>query len=175
MMLFEGAIILGVISGFLNLIPFWGAILGALVPIIGAGLLQNQSLTTLAVILVTVVGLHTLPGEFSGSENYWGAGKHHSGGRDSWNFVLGLAVGVIGVLLAVRLTVLVKIVADLHPSLSKTCQSSGGASSSSPAVVAFERHACECSSGAVGGKEPRLAGRRPRTRKYVAKLKDTPL
>jgi predicted PurR-regulated permease PerM len=47
------------VSGYVNLIPFLGAILGSIIPI-GAALIQNHPLATLAAILVTVVGLHAI-------------------------------------------------------------------------------------------------------------------
>ena len=114
----EGAVILGVVSGFLNLIPFLGAIFGALIPV-GAGLLQNQPLAPLAVIVVTVVGLHAISVNFLIPKII--------GQRVSINPVAatigilfwGWLWGLIGVLLAVPLTALVKIVADSNPSLSK--------------------------------------------------------
>jgi predicted PurR-regulated permease PerM len=114
------AVILGTISGFANLVPFLGAILGALV-LLGAALVQNQSMpmTTVLVILATVIALHTI------SSNYFI--PHFIGRRVSISPVAatigilfwGWLWGLIGVLLAVPLTAVVKIVADSHPSLGK--------------------------------------------------------
>jgi predicted PurR-regulated permease PerM len=114
----QGAAILGVVSGFLNLIPFIGAIAGAVVPM-GAAVIQDLPVTTLGVILATVVGLHIiavnlLVPKFIGSRVSVSP-VAATVGILFWGWLWGL----IGVLLAVPLTALVKIVADSHPSLGK--------------------------------------------------------
>jgi predicted PurR-regulated permease PerM len=114
----QGAPLLGVVSGFLNLIPFIGAIAGAVVPM-GAAVIQDLPVTTLAVILATVVGLHIvavnlLVPKFIGSRVSVSP-VAATVGILFWGWLWGL----IGVLLAVPLTALVKIVADSHPSLGK--------------------------------------------------------
>jgi predicted PurR-regulated permease PerM len=114
----QGAPVLGVVSGFLNLIPFIGAIAGAVVPM-GAAVIQDLPVTTLAVILATVVGLHIvavnlLVPKFIGSRVSVSP-VAATVGILFWGWLWGL----IGVLLAVPLTALVKIVADSHPSLGK--------------------------------------------------------
>jgi predicted PurR-regulated permease PerM len=114
----QGAALLGVVSGFLNLIPFIGAIAGAVVPM-SAAVIQDLPVTTLAVILATVVGLHIiavnlLVPKFIGSRVSVSP-VAATVGILFWGWLWGL----IGVLLAVPLTALVKIVADSHPSLGK--------------------------------------------------------
>ncbi|HUN63766.1 MAG TPA: AI-2E family transporter [Candidatus Sulfotelmatobacter sp.] len=114
----SGAVILGTISGFINLVPFLGAIFAALV-LVGAALVQNQPMTTLLAILAIVIALHTV------SANYFI--PHFIGRRVSISPVAatigilfwGWLWGLIGVLLAVPLTAFVKIIADSHPSLGK--------------------------------------------------------
>ncbi|HTZ46466.1 MAG TPA: AI-2E family transporter [Verrucomicrobiae bacterium] len=114
----SGAAILGTITGFINLIPFLGAILGALI-LVGAALVQNQPVTTLLVILATVIALHTI------SANYFiprfiGHRVNISPVAATIGILFwGWLWGLIGVLLAVPLTALVKIVADSDPSLAK--------------------------------------------------------
>lgn len=156
--------ILGVASGFLNLIPFLGAIFGALIPV-GAELLQNQPLAPLAVTVVTVVGLHAFSVNFLIPKII---GQRVSispvaatMGIPFWGWLWGL----IGVLLAVPLTALVKIVADSNPSLSKIGQSLGGAPCGSAAMVAVEPRASHGSLGGVRNEEG--------THEYAGKLKDT--
>jgi predicted PurR-regulated permease PerM len=114
----DGAVILGMISGFLNLVPFLGAILASVV-LVGAALVQNQAAGAIVALLATVVVVHTV------SANY--LVPHFIGRRVSISPVAatvgilfwGWLWGFIGVLLAVPLTAFVKIVADAHPALGK--------------------------------------------------------
>lgn len=112
----EGALILGIVSGFLNLIPFLGLILAAVVPL-AAALLQFNSAAPFATILLTVVILHVIAANYLipkiiGSRVNIGP-VAATGGILFWGWLWG----VMGVLLAIPLTAFVKIVADSHPSL----------------------------------------------------------
>jgi predicted PurR-regulated permease PerM len=112
----QGAILLGVASGFLNLIPFLGVILAVLVPVAGA-ILQFDTAGPLVLIALTVFGLHIVSANFLipkiiGSRVNIGP-VAATAGILFWGWLWGL----MGILLAVPLTAFVKIVADSHPSL----------------------------------------------------------
>jgi predicted PurR-regulated permease PerM len=112
----QGAVVLGIVSGFLNLIPFLGVVLAVLVPC-AAALLQFNTAGPLAIILLTVVCLHIISANFMipkiiGSRVSIGP-VAATAGILFWGWLWGL----IGILLAVPLTAFVKIVADCHPSL----------------------------------------------------------
>jgi predicted PurR-regulated permease PerM len=112
----QGALVLGIISGFLNLIPFLGVVLAVLVPM-GAALLQFSTVGACAMILLTVVVLHIISANFLipmiiGSRVNIGP-VAATAGILFWGWLWGL----MGILLAVPLTAFVKIVADSHPSL----------------------------------------------------------
>lgn len=114
----KGAVPLGFVSGALNLIPFVGAVFGAIIPMLAA-LFQNQPLSTLLIIVAIVVSVHLI------SQDVFV--PRMTGARVSISPVAatvgilfwGWLWGLIGVLLAVPLTAFIKIVADAHPSLSK--------------------------------------------------------
>jgi predicted PurR-regulated permease PerM len=114
----EGAPVLGVISGFLNLIPFIGAIAGAVVPM-GAALIQDLPVATLAAIFATVVGLHIVAVNLLVPKIIGSRVSVSPVAATVGILFWGWLWGLIGVLLAVPLTALVKIVADSHPSLGK--------------------------------------------------------
>jgi len=112
----QGAAVLGAVSGLLNLVPFLGAILASIVPI-AAALFQYQSASTFLLIFGTVVCLHTISANLLIPRII---GRRVSVspvaaivGILFWGWLWGL----IGVLLAVPLTALIKILADAHPSL----------------------------------------------------------
>jgi predicted PurR-regulated permease PerM len=112
----QGAVILGIVSGFLNLIPFLGVILAVLVPI-AAALLQFDTPGPFAVIVLTVLLLHIISANFLipkiiGSRVSIGP-VAATAGILFWGWLWGL----MGILLAVPLTAFVKIVADSHPAL----------------------------------------------------------
>jgi predicted PurR-regulated permease PerM len=112
----QGAILLGIASGFLNLIPFLGVILAVLVPVAGA-ILQFDAAGPLVIIALTVFGLHIISANFLipkiiGSRVNIGP-VAATAGILFWGWLWGL----MGILLAVPLTAFVKIVADSHPSL----------------------------------------------------------
>lgn len=112
----RGAVILGIVSGFLNLIPFLGVLLAALIPS-AAALLQFSSAGSYAIILLTVVCLHIISANFLipkvvGSRVNIGP-VAATAGILFWGWLWGL----MGILLAVPLTAFVKLVAECHPSL----------------------------------------------------------
>jgi predicted PurR-regulated permease PerM len=112
----QGAVPLGIASGFLNLIPFLGVVLAAAVPL-GAALLQYSAAGSMAIIALTVVVLHIFSANFLipkiiGSRVNIGP-VAATAGILFWGWLWG----VMGILLAVPLTAFVKIVADSHPSL----------------------------------------------------------
>jgi predicted PurR-regulated permease PerM len=112
----QGAIPLGIASGFLNLVPFVGAILAAVLPLLGATL-QYDTAGPYLIILVTVFALHVVSSnilvpKFIGSRVNIGPVAATMG-----ILFWGWMWGVMGILLAVPLTAFVKLVADCHPSL----------------------------------------------------------
>jgi hypothetical protein len=106
------------VSGFLNLIPFLRAVLGALIPI-GAGLIQNQPLGTHRGDSCDCAWASYHFGELSCSENHWATSGHQPARRDCGILFWSWLGGLMSVILAVPRTALVKIFADLHPSLGK--------------------------------------------------------
>ncbi len=112
----QGAVALGLMSGFLNLIPFLGVILAVMVPF-AAALAQASDAGPFVLIFVTVVVLHIISANFLipklvGSRVSIGP-VAATAGILFWGWLWGL----MGILLAVPLTAFVKIVADSHPSL----------------------------------------------------------
>ncbi len=112
----QGAVVLGIVSGFLNLIPFLGVMLAVMVPL-AAALLQFNTADSFAIILLTVVCLHIISANFLipkiiGSRVNIGP-VAATAGILFWGWLWGL----MGILLAVPLTAFVKLVADCHPSL----------------------------------------------------------
>jgi predicted PurR-regulated permease PerM len=112
----QGAVPLGIASGFLNLIPFLGVVLAVSIPL-AAALLQFSTAGPFAVIFLTVVWLHFISAnflipKFVGSRVNIGP-VAATAGILFWGWLWGL----MGVLLAVPLTPFVKIAADCHPSL----------------------------------------------------------
>ncbi len=112
----QGAVVLGIVSGFLNLIPFLGVVLAILVPV-AAALLQFDTAGPFAIIVLSVVCLHIISANFLipkiiGSRVNIGP-VAATAGILFWGWLWG----VMGILLAVPLTAFVKIIADCHPSL----------------------------------------------------------
>jgi len=114
----QGAVLIGATSGLFNLIPFVGAILAAIVPM-GASLFQDRPMSDLAVILLTVISLHTLSANLLVPRMIGRRVSISPVAATIGILFWGWLWGLIGVLLAVPLTAFVKIVADSHPSLSK--------------------------------------------------------
>lgn len=113
----QGAVALGVASGFLNLIPFLGLILACVVPLLAATL-QFSSATPFIIIVLTVALLHLISNnllipKFIGSRVNIGP-VAATLGMLFWSWVWG----GIGLLLAIPLTAFVKSVAECHPALT---------------------------------------------------------
>ncbi len=113
----KGAIPLGIASGLLNLLPFFGLIISLALPLAGA-LLQFDTPGPYIVITLTIVVLHLISANFLIPRFI--ATRVSIGPVAATIGILfwGWLWGVMGLLLAVPLTALVKLVADLHPSMS---------------------------------------------------------
>lgn len=112
----DGAVALGIASGFLNLIPFLGAVLASLIPLLAATL-QFGRAGPFLIIAVTVFSLHLVSAnllipKFIGSRVNIGP-VAATVGMLFWSWLWG----GIGLLLAVPLTAFVKLVSDCHPAL----------------------------------------------------------
>ena len=112
----KGAIPLGIASGLLNLVPFLGLIFSLALPL-AAALLQFNTpgpfiAITLTILLLHVVSANLLIPKFIATRVSIGP-VAATVGILFWGWLWG----VMGLLLAVPLTALVKLVADLHPSL----------------------------------------------------------
>ena len=112
----NGAVGLGIASGLLNLIPFLGVVLATLLPL-SVAILQFNTATPFIAIVLTVVTLHLISAnilipKFIGSRVQIGPVAATIG-----ILFWGWLWGVMGLLLAVPLTALVKIIADCNPSL----------------------------------------------------------
>jgi predicted PurR-regulated permease PerM len=112
----KGAVTLGIISGFLNLIPFLGLVLATAVPE-AAALLQFNTVgpfvwIALATIIFHLIAANLLIPKWIGSHLLVGP-VAVTIGMLFWGWLWG----VIGLLLALPLTAFVKLVADAHPSL----------------------------------------------------------
>jgi predicted PurR-regulated permease PerM len=112
----KGAIPLGIASGLLNLVPFLGLIFSLALPL-AAALLQFNTpgsfiVITLTILLLHVVSANLLIPKFIATRVSIGP-VAATVGILFWGWLWG----VMGLLLAVPLTALVKLVADLHPSL----------------------------------------------------------
>jgi predicted PurR-regulated permease PerM len=112
----EGAFALGIVSGFLNLIPFLGAVLASVIPLLAATL-QFESAGPFLIIAGTIVSLHLVSAnllipKIIGSRVNIGP-VAATVGMLFWSWLWG----GIGLLLAVPLTAFVKLVADCHPAL----------------------------------------------------------
>ncbi len=111
-----GALPLGIASGFLNLVPFLGAILAAGLPLF-ASILEFDSPAPFIIICVAAIALHIISANllvprFIGSRVNIGP-VAATMGMLFWGWLWG----IMGVVLAVPLTAFVKLVADCHPSL----------------------------------------------------------
>jgi predicted PurR-regulated permease PerM len=112
----KGAVTLGIVSAFLNLIPFLGLLLAAAIPL-AAALLQFNTLGPFITIAITILLFHLVAADFLiprlvGSRLLLGP-VAVTIGMLFWGWLWG----IIGLLLAVPLTALVKLVADSRPSL----------------------------------------------------------
>jgi len=112
----KGALPIGIASGLLNLLPFIGLLVSLVPPLAGA-LLQFSTPGPYIVIILTILFLHIvsmnlLIPKFIATRVSIGP-VAATVGILFWGWLWG----VMGLLLAVPLTALVKLVADLHPSL----------------------------------------------------------
>ena len=111
------AVALGIVSGLLNLIPFLGLALALAVPLV-AGLVQFHGTGQFLVVIVVVSALHLIAANFLlprfvGSRLDVGP-VAATIGLLFWGWLWGIA----GILLAVPLTAVMKLLADSDPSLA---------------------------------------------------------
>ena len=112
----EGAVIIGTLSGFLNLIPFLGLLLAVALPLCAA-LLQFNTAAPFLIICATTSFLHIITNnllvpKFIGPRVDIGP-VASTAGILFWGWLWG----PIGVLLAIPLTATIKLIADCHPGL----------------------------------------------------------
>ena len=112
----KGALTLGIVSAILNLIPFLGLILASALPL-AAALLQFNTIGPFVTIAITVIFFHLIAAnllipKFVGSRLLVGP-VALTIGMLFWGWLWG----IMGLLLAVPLTALVKLIADSRPSL----------------------------------------------------------
>jgi predicted PurR-regulated permease PerM len=112
----QGAVLLGIVSGMLNLIPYVGFVLAALVPL-AAGFLQAAPISSLLIIGIAISAFHLVATNFL-IPRFIGP-RINVGPVAATAGILfwGWLWGVMGILLAIPLTGLVKLIADCHPSL----------------------------------------------------------
>ena len=112
----KGAVTLGIVSAFLNLIPFLGLLLAMAAPL-AAALLQFNTVGPFITIAITILIFHLVSANYLipkliGSRLLVGT-VAVTIGMLFWGWLWG----VMGLLLAVPLTAFVKLVADSRPSL----------------------------------------------------------
>jgi predicted PurR-regulated permease PerM len=111
-----GAVPLGIASGFLNLVPFLGAILAAGLPLF-ASIFQFDSPAPFVLMVVAAVALHIVSANFL-IPRFIGSRVNIGPVAATMGMLFwGWLWGIMGVLLAVPLTAFVKLIADCHPSL----------------------------------------------------------
>jgi len=112
----KGAVPLGIASGLLNLLPFLGLIASLALPL-AAALLQFSTPGPYIVITLTILFLHIVSANLLIPKFI--ANRVNIGPVAATVGILfwGWLWGVMGLLLAVPLTAVIKLVADLHPSL----------------------------------------------------------
>jgi predicted PurR-regulated permease PerM len=112
----HGAVPIGIASGILNLVPFLGLIFSLALPL-AAAILQFNTPEPFVIIILTVLFLHIVSANFLIPKFI--ATRVSIGPVAATVGILfwGWLWGVMGLLLAVPLTAVVKLVADLHPSL----------------------------------------------------------
>lgn len=138
----KGAIRLGIASGLLNLLPFFGLIISLALPLAGA-ILQFDTLGPYIVIMLTIVVLHLVSANFLIPKFI--ATRVSIGPVAATIGILfwGWLWGVMGLLLAVPLTASVKLIADLHPSMSHISNMLALAPRESPRWVKYGESAWE--------------------------------
>jgi predicted PurR-regulated permease PerM len=112
----QGAGILGLVSGMLNLIPYVGFVFAAAVPLFAA-FLQSAPVSSLVIIGIAITAFHLISANFL-IPRFIGP-RINIGPVAATAGILfwGWLWGVMGILLAIPLTGLVKLIADCHPSL----------------------------------------------------------
>jgi predicted PurR-regulated permease PerM len=112
----DAAVLVGILSGMLNVIPFLGIIPALFIPLV-AGAFQLHGATPFVEIAVTVTVLHLVAANFL-LPRYVGPQLDISPVAATIGFLFwGWLWGVAGLLLAVPLTALVKALADCNPAL----------------------------------------------------------
>ncbi|MGH9327228.1 MAG: AI-2E family transporter [Terriglobia bacterium] len=113
----HGALVLGIISGYVNLIPYVGAIIAIILPIAGA--MQQFSTPVPAIaIALTILALHFVLANIIAPK--WIGPRAQVGpaavlaGMLFWGWLWG----ILGIILAIPLTASLKVLADHHPRLS---------------------------------------------------------
>jgi predicted PurR-regulated permease PerM len=113
----HGALVLGILCGYVNLIPYVGAILALILALAGA-MLQFSRIAPIIAIVLTVLGLHFILANVVAPK--WIGLRAQIGpaavlaGMLFWGWLWG----ILGIVLAVPLTASLKVAADLHPSLT---------------------------------------------------------
>ena len=111
-----GAVPLGIASGFLNLVPFVGAILAAGLPVF-ASIFQFDSAAPFVLMVAAAIALHIVSANFLVPKLIGSRVNIGPVAATMGMLFWGWLWGIMGVLLAVPLTAFVKLVADCHPSL----------------------------------------------------------
>lgn len=111
-----GAVPIGVLSGFLNLIPFLGLILASLLPV-AAGLLEFSSVGPFVAIIGTIIALHVISSSFLIPKII--GSRVNIGPVAATLGVLfwGWLWGAMGFFLAIPLTAFVKLILDCYPRM----------------------------------------------------------
>src|SRR2546421_3327712 len=112
----DGAVTVGIASGVLNLIPYLGVILPTAVPLLAATL-QFSTAAPFLIITVAVVCLHLIAANLLTPKLIGSRVNVDPVAATVGMLFWGWLWGAVGLLMAVPLTALVKLVADCHPSL----------------------------------------------------------
>lgn len=111
------ALILGIISGYLNLIPYVGPLFAIVLPFAGA-MQQFSSFIPAAIMILTILAVHFTVANVVAPR--WIGPRVQIGpaavlaGMLFWGWLWG----ILGIVLAIPLTACLKVVADAHPRLS---------------------------------------------------------
>ncbi|HTP68345.1 MAG TPA: AI-2E family transporter [Dongiaceae bacterium] len=113
----RGAFVVGFASGILNLIPFLGAILASMLPA-AAAVVQHFPLGTIVILIAGVISMHVVSANliiprFVGTRINIGP-VAATAGILFWGWLWG----IFGILLALPLTGIVKLLIDYHPVLT---------------------------------------------------------
>ena len=111
-----GAVPIGILSGFLNLIPFLGLILASLLPV-AAGLLEFSSVEPFVAILVTIIVLHIISSSFLIPKIIGSRVNIGSVAATLGVLFWGWLWGAMGFFLAIPLTAFVKLILDCYPRM----------------------------------------------------------